>query len=772
MNKLTNLNKLDPSAETSTAKSNDFKNLLKKVRLKRINKSVQSKDRPKRKILAKSINLRKSFNINELILKTYNPKTPNVLLSSSFNKNLASKFNKSFRSACDDVQSFQEKIEKGMFQEVADMIDGMNENKRTNKIWEIQVKSWIQLGKYEKALEVMEMLMKRKGMKSVRLCLMMMKVLSLLMKSNELIEFLEKAHGVHPNNTKISTALADLLYKSKDYNKCKKVLKNFQDDSSMQKVCEALRKQKDFKKSLKYCQRLSFLPLQYLVNGKVLYSQQNFGQSLELLLSIPEGSKCFDESLYYCSKCFLAQGNIENSELYLEKLALSSINQDLVARAVFKITLIKLNRNDYFGAYHSIQRVKVEGQSLSKNKEKIKIYALAGYLMIQNSPKEAIEPLTKLVNSEETQATLYKFLTLRAFCFISIENYESSQLDYEKASSIQDLDQASNTNLLMSKAMQVFMSNDYAKCIKMINIRENCPSMLKIIYILSKIHKASYLAEQNMLKSLIKPIKTIQKDSEICRVHSFLLYCSKDFDKSLKLIKKSQKYGAATNLTKIIESFNYISNQQYQEAQELLMNIDLDSSNSFFAVFPYRALCNYYTGNRSLALADIYKIINENSYRAYLLSIYLLIISNEINEALLVLSIIESTLESKLLKAHCLIVSMDFHNAIEVLTSLEKPSIANDIRIIQGLQSGKLESADPGTIFNEKYMIWINAIKSFYSGDFDQAINLFESVGEILWESQNDQFFYLNPGYLLEFSLINYNLSICLLAKGSEVKCI
>lgn len=769
MNKLTNLNKLDPSVETQAAKSNDFKNLLKKVRLKRINKSVQSKDKSKRKSLAKCINLRKSFNINDLLLKTYNPKTPNSLVTSSANKNLVSKFNKSFRSNCEDVQIFQDKIEKGMFQEVADMIDGMNENKKTKEIWEIQVKSWIELGKYDKALEVMEILMKSKGMKSVKLCLMMIKVLGLLMKNNELIEFLNKAHGVHPNNIKITKTLADLLYKSKEYKKCKKILKNFEDDSSIQKVCEALRKLKNFKKSLKYCQKLSSLSLQYLIHSKVLYSQQNFVQSLELIKNIPKDSRFYTESLYYCSKCFLAQGNIENSELNLEKLALSADNHDLVTRAVFKITYIKLNRNDYYGAYHSIQRIKLENQSLSKNKEKIKTYSLAGYLMIQNCPKEAIEPLTQLINSEEKLLSLHKFLILRAFCFFSIENYENSQLDYEKASSIQSLDQASTTNLLITKTIQFFLSNNYARCIKTINIKENCPSMLKIIYILSKIHKTSYLADQTMLKSLIKIIKTIQKDSEICKIHSFLLYCSKDFDKSLKLIKKSQKYSAVSNLTKIIESFNHISSQQYQEAQELLMNIDLDSSNSLFAIFPYRALCNHYTGNRSLALADIYKIINENSYRAYLLSIYLLIISNEINEALLVLSIIENTLEAKFLKAHCLIVNMDFHNAIEVLASIDKPSVVNDIRIVEGLRSGKLELTESGTIFNDKYMIWINAIKNFYSGDFDQAIKLFENVGEILWESQNDQFFYLNPGYLLEFSLINYNLSICLLAKGNEV---
>jgi tetratricopeptide (TPR) repeat protein len=407
-----------------------------------------------------------------------------------------------------------------------------------------------------------------------------------------------------------------------------------------------------------------------------------------------------------------------------------------------------------------------EALCLSENKKRIKNFTNAGYQMIQNLPEEAIKTLNFLIDSETSEDFLYKFFTFRAFCFFSIENYAKAQEDYEKAEKIKVLDSASATNLYLSRVTQVFLSGDYEKCEKMIEIKPSSPSMLKVIYLQINLFKKSTIVDPKRLEELIKTSKTLQSDNELLKILSFFYYCLKDFNMSLKKLKK---LSVKTDISKIIESFNCISLQSYQEAEEILSSVNLESSNNKFAIYPYRALSSAYLQKRSNSLQDIYKIINENSYQAYLLSIYLLIIANEINEALLVISITEKTTEVLLLQAHCFLINFDLEKSEEVLKKIELKSVKNDLKVVQGIRSGKLLTNDPGVIFNERYVLWIQGIHRFYEEDYSNAVQVFENALNLLQETQTGQFFLFNPGYLLEYSLIIFNIVLCLIGKADPV---
>lgn len=542
--------------------------------------------------------------------------------------------------------------------------------------------------------------------------------------------------------------------------------------------------------------------------GKLEYKFKRHQKAVSFLKQAlkVEGSNL--EAVYYLSKCKMALGDNEEAELLLEKVAQKTKDEKLATRAIFKISKLKVEQNDFYGAYSTLARKKTEIIALNQkqafntiqthlkrtdffmkkpsdyifNSNDITMVSRSKYLhekfaesmfaIVQQRFSEALGHFTSLLSENPPKDLLYKCYIYRAFGYFSLYRLEESDLDYTYAGEIKKLDRSSEFNYKISQSLIEYANKNYSSALEILNsknfayyhnpiwhiIRTSC-------LIINNSPNKDYYNAQTELDN----IESIDTDGEVIFFQAIIKYLEGNYASSAEKIEKYFKVTDKANiLSYVIRAFSYIPLLKYSQAyKDLTAIIDMDPD--FNNIYPYRSICAYFIGFNDKAYKDIEKVSELPDPEATLLSVYLYITTENIDKALELLDKIQDNDEKFLIQAHCMLIKENYTEAVEILKKTLQENTENDIDIIEKLLKGQTNIQNSGIIFSEKYTSWIITIEKIYSNELETAILNFENaLGNIYTNTQNSLFLH-NLIIQEENCGVLYNIAICCILQQTKV---
>jgi tetratricopeptide (TPR) repeat protein len=505
-------------------------------------------------------------------------------------------------------------------------------------------------------------------------------------------------------------------------------------------LSECWKLKKNYAKASKYLEKAKKFPelalIQIISKAKLDYKFQKYKESACALIEYLKLNPKDVEAIYYLAKSKLATNQIDESELLFEQVIQKSESW-LSTRAVCKLAYIKLMDNNFYGAFHTFQRKKLE--LVSSRKSSLYKYAEAMLSVSKKKFKDSIRLFSELLSDSKDQDLQQKCYIYRAYSYFSISDYKSCASDYEKSLEICELDEASSFNYNLSKIMQKFLENDSESVLKDLDsirlFQKNCmPKVIKVIHYLRDNSCGIYNKKaQGTLDSIIMS----KKDSEILYLKALMLYFEQKYSECMKSINESICNADYMSChLYILRGFCFIALKMYEDAFEDF-SVSMSLSDNLEFIYPYRGICAFLCGKYSQAAEDMLRISDSDNDINIVLSAYLLIFSGNYNTALKLIKKFECKIEFLLLKAHCLLMNEEYLDCISCLEDMNCLETTTDIQIIKGFIEGKIVSCGVGAIFIEKYSIWMEGLDHIYNGRYELGLKAFETVIFILNTPQN-----------------------------------
>lgn len=567
-----------------------------------------------------------------------------------------------------------------------------------------------------------------------------------------------------------------LLFKLKRIDSAIKDLKRFKHPDALLLLSDCWKQKKNYEHSLKYLNRLkkyhSGVETQFALSKlKLDYKFGRFEEAVKCFTCANSEDKLYFEGIYYKSKAYFALDKLEDAEILFEEIMQKSENLKLKSRAIYKISCIKIQQNDFYGASVTLKRNVYEWVSLKK----IYISELveACYSLIQKKLTNAVKMFSDLIEKSISEHYLYKCLKFRGFCYFCMKKYEEAYADYSLAMEFEKLDVASRYNYLVSEVMIEFQKEKYSESLQMLRNPEFLKYtnvMWRVIKIYSLIFSNSEELEKHPeILDEIDLIKTPKPDSELKFLKSFMNYSFNNIETCLQQINESIKISEQNSYLQFtLRGLAFILFKIYTEAYEDF-NAAINLNNHLCDLLPFRGVCSYFCGNYDMAIEDFVSLSQVTESDKRILSIYLLIMAGNLKEALNLLAEIENTLETRLLKVHCYILAENYEKATSLLEEIKDIDISNDIFIINSIAQGNINSKGPGFIFVEKYAKWYQGVALMYEQNFQGAINAFENVLDLIHLSSNSLVFQDNLILEEEHCEILYNIGLCYILKKNIV---
>lgn len=577
-----------------------------------------------------------------------------------------------------------------------------------------------------------------------------------------------------PHYEKAYMLRAKLYLFNKDYDKSIKDLSKFKNAQSFLLLSNCWKRKKYYDRAVKYLKKYKKTPN---YNEKTLIKEQgkldySFGKTFEArnkFETLIKADKNDWEACYYLCKCIISEKDLNEAELLLENVAQFCENPAISSRALFRISRIKEEKFDFFGAFGTLNRLKQETRS-PKKQLYIK-YLEAMVTLVHTNYEDAIKQFSSLINLDKPNDKTYKCIVYRAFCYFSIKKYTSALEDYDKAQKIEVLDKASQFNYEICVIMCEVELENYASALLLLDseyFNEFSNPMWKMLRVLCLVLKER--EDKYDVSEACEEFKKFKcdKDNEIYVFEALFLYSQKDYDRCVKKINKSLgETEDPSFLAYALRGFSHCTMKCYYEAYQDF-KIALKINKSLKSLYPYSGLCAYYAENSEKASKLISKISSLDDSNAPLLSIYLLLVCEKCEDALSFLEKLPEVTEFNLLRAHSYLLQEKYDECLDMLEKIDESDPKNDLVIIINLLNGLNENQGPGLIFNEKYYLWLLGLEKFYSKDFLSAINLFEQVLEIINYSQLELIFTENKTIRNERLKILYNIALCCMLQGSK----
>lgn len=648
-----------------------------------------------------------------------------------------------------------------------------NSTKNADGIY-LRAVGYMNLGNYEKALKDFIIVQGSKKVMNPSLFIYLYKCYYNLGNTNEALKALDTCIKLYPKNVTGYFMRGKLLIELKQLDDAVNDLKKIKHPEACLLLCKCWKMKGNYDTALKYLEKyrnISRSSGKFLLElGKLDYKFQKIDKAMECFNALMKYESNNPEILYYTSKCKIVLCDFEEAELLLEKVAHSSTEEILLTRAIYKLSDIKLQKNDFYGAFQTLQRQKLLLKSSKKQLQSS--FTEAMFNIARKEFDTSIIIFSNLIKEQIPKQVLYKCYIYRAFAHFSIKNYEAAENDYKKAKTYYELDKASEFNFIISIAMSFFISKNYTKSLEVLDsafFNDFSNPMPHYLKILCQIYENSnddyeYLGALGTFNSM-----KCKKDSDFYMFVGFFSYFEKNYEKSLSAVTKSinmsekSSFGAYT-----LRGFCNIMLKNYVDAIEdfdmaLLMNMN------FVCLFPYRGLCTYFSGGLSESARDFVKIFEKGDMNAILLSIYLLVVTRNLSEALKLANIVEETSEIWMLKAHIMLLREQYGECLECLEKIDSIDVENDVAIIKDISKGIIKTYESGSIFNEKYSNWLEGVEKMYNQDYDTAIGLFDFVIKIISTLQKDLLFKTNTIIDQEMFELLYNTALCYMMKCDKI---
>lgn len=631
----------------------------------------------------------------------------------------------------------------------------------------------LKLKNYDKAIENFEICIKNSIKITENMYLNIYKSYMKTHKVEKANQFLDALLKDFPKSIKGNLIRGKTLFDSKKWEEALSFLEKSQGPKVLAMLIKCYKEIGDYDKAVKYLDMLKNTKMKlekyWIELAKIQYKFGKHYEALgctEMIKKLSE--KCF-EGEYYDSKCKAAIGNTEEAELILENICKECKDEKMLSRVIFKLSAIKFSKNDFYGAYSTLKRNNV--QDISTTKKIHSQLTEAAYLVIQANYSEAISLYTTLLSQPILEKHMYTCYIYRAFSYIFIKKFSEAISDYNQASSISKLDPASFYNDKICKSMMYFNDKNYDLVMQTLNPLEleafSNPMwrILRIICILFSSENCSYDASQTFVE--IKKIKNAKNDSEIHLITGICNFFDQKPELSLVSAEKAINYADKPSILALtLSGFSNIALRNYYEAYEDLTKA-LKLNKNLKTLYSFRGICAFLAGNDKKCAKDLIRVSELNDKNAPLLSLYLLVVCHNPQEALRLSNAFEVTSEIEALKAHCYLIEEKIEECLECFTRLEGKSIENDVFIIDGIKNGKFVTKGPGLIFNEKYELWLRALNKVYSANYEKAISIFERLFNTVNEEKS-LIFQENPIMQLERLEILYNLAICNLLHNTK----
>lgn len=661
--------------------------------------------------------------------------------------------------------TIKSEISKKNYFKALSIADQFLSNNKDNEIVFYRGLCYMKTGMYAEALEDFRDLYKNSSQISevlyrVYKCLIK---LELWTKADKIIGLCEKKF---PNSKKTNYYRGKNEYYKKNYEVAAEELRKSCRAKAFLMISNCWKHLKDYEKAVKYLEKYYKTHQDkenyYLAYGKLNYTFKKYDCSLSHLQSALDINKTNITALYYTAKCKLALNDYEDSEFLLEKIAHKHKIPLLATKAIFKLSDIKLKKNDIYGAFACLKRKKY--QKLSNNKTLHEKTVEGMFEIAQQNFETAIKIFSEISELEKRSEWLYRCWNYRAYAYFVLSDFKSSAEDYEKAKRIKELDKASEHNFKIALVMVRYEEMDFEGALKELDysfFSQFSNPMWQIIRIYCLIFKGKDKANYSSALIEINSVQSTSSEPEFLFLGSILNYLNKKPSKALKQINKCVSLThSKCYFSCILKGFYNIAMLKHREAyQEFCKAYKLNSDLP--NIYPYRALCANYISLRSECFDDVLKLLEINDSNAYFLAIYILIISDNIDKALELLSKVEETDDALLIKTHCEILRENFHEAINIANKVKENNMSNDIYILEGLKEGKVRTRGPGVIFVERYSLWIDAIKEIYQGEYKCAARYFEILIQFSLKLNENLAFPSNPDSQYENCEILYNLALC-----------
>ncbi|OMJ79230.1 hypothetical protein SteCoe_20782 [Stentor coeruleus] len=644
-----------------------------------------------------------------------------------------------------------------------------NSTKNADGIY-LRAVGFINLGNYEKALKDFITVQASKKVINPSLFIYLYKCYYHLGNTNEALKALDMCIKLYPKHVTGYFMRGKFLIELKQLDDAINDLKKIKHPEASLLLSKCWKMKENYENALKYLEQyrdMSRSSGKFLLElGKLDYKFQKIDKAMECFNALMKYESKNPEVLYYTSKCKIVLCDFEEAELLLENVAHSSTEELLLTRAIYKLSDIKLQKNDFYGAFHTLQRQKLLLKS--PKKELQSSFTEAMYNIARKEFETSIIIFSNLIKENIPKQVLYKCYIYRAFAHFSIKNYEAAENDYKKAKTCDELDKASEFNFIISMAMNLFISKHYEKSLEVLDsvffsdFSNPMPLYLKM---LCQIYENSNEAYEYSSALITFNSMKCKKDSDFYMFLGFFSYFDKNYEKALSAITKSinisekSSFGAYT-----LRGFCNIVLKNYVDAIDDF-DMALSMNMNFVCLYPYRGLCTYFSGGLSESARDFVKIFEKGDMNAILLSIYLLVVTKNLTEALRLANIVEETSEIWMLKAHCMLLREQYGECVDCLEKIDSIDVENDIGIIKNISKGVVKAYESGSIFNEKYSNWLEGIEKMYSKDYDAAIGLFDFVMKIIKTLQKELLFKSNAIIDQEMFELLYNTALCYMMK-------
>jgi predicted Zn-dependent protease len=569
-----------------------------------------------------------------------------------------------------------------------------------------------------------------------------------------------------PGHSKAFLLRGQMLNKMKKYEKAIRDFKKVDENEACLYVAQSFKGLRQYQRALGFLEKAvkceMFKDIALLEKIKVLYKLGLINEAKEIIARFDEvpRKEVSLQVAYYESKIKIREGDYSEAALLLEEVTQYSTDPQISLRAICKIALIMLKERDYYGALHTFQRAR--GKLYSKNKKSLQEYTEAVVSLMKRKYSEGIKLLSNLLKEglKDYQTNCYIF---RAYGFYASGHFTESIEDYTTASQSQVLDKASEFNFSISKGIILSKTSSKSALKHFKSLQSSFPKnpvaeICQVCLLLDKSITDSKIlqkAEKLMIRAANK-----RTDSEVLYIKSMIFYFQGDFEKAFSNIKECiDKAEENIFCHYLLRGFCNLALKIYQEAvQDFSISIQLNDSVK--ALYPYRGICGYLSEDYNLALDDFLYYSNDGRASSVVLSAKLLLFTACYTDALMLLSNSEDSEDTLKLKAYCYLMTEMPEKSLNCLEKIENPFCKNDSAYIKKLCQGQVDFFGEGEIFTKKYALWMQGLQMMYSGNYLQAIEVFQDVLEIMHNNENDLF---NDNIIIEEENceVLYNIALC-----------
>lgn len=503
-------------------------------------------------------------------------------------------------------------------------------------------------------------------------------------------------------------------------------------------------------------------PLALLKRGKIYFEQQEFKLALKDLNTVLNSQPENVEAFYYRAFAQLGLNLIVDAALSLEQVIKYDVSRKYIGAAIYNLGAIRIKQKDYYGAMYTFKRGVDMGLEIDEQKI-LKNYVEAILSLIKRNFKEGLNILTRIIKSKNPliQEYIGNCYAYRGYAYAALEEHEKAVKDLTTASELQILDQSSEYNLTVSKAVSL-SNKDPEESLKLFNSANKLfPNSIEPKIYISALNfslcqntKRSDLADisKELLDDCIK-VRDSESDIYFFRgiVHYYLGALKEAIEDIEAAIDKAEDNQPEHFLARGACSARL---KMYKEAKQDF-SIALQLNEKFAEAYLFKGRCSFIMDEIEQAFEDFQKltVLKPDDPEVHILGGNLLLLTGSTEKALQAYTNAtnsKATIEGFIYKAKCHLLLENLPEALYELKNCSKilpsDSVSYDIEVLEiltkahskeNLKQSLIKSINQlnhilsykyeGSICKTLQVHWYKAVFLFFLGDFQKSKNEFKS---------------------------------------------